>query len=613
MVQDINKRKKQQKKHEKGRSMVEMLGVIGVIALLTIVGIMGYRYAIGAYQAGTIVEAMTKLKTLVVTKQINKEEDVLIFLEKTPVNSYNPQVAEESDVLQVNIDSVAASLCGHILKAKAPFSVTLKGNSWDENQGMSFIFDDLNTPGNENTCSDRCGAGETTKQAVCGAGEYAQKTSKTSCGKPCYRCVNDACPSGTSSFCPSAATPKEAGKTPSGMQCYVCLTGDCPAGSQKSCPGGQFSELVGHTGSGEACYKCIADVCAAGTVLSCSAGLQSVVAGQTPSGKQCYRCVEETASHYPNPITTTYITTKKSCDITYENRIEQARQYCRNKGSFLLSIEDWGCAYDKNAEGGIITGMSCNNIPAGTTGRFVVGKYPTANGYDQYNGCEALWELRDKFLWSYGSVGENPSQALCASDLALITTNGTAMVTTTYKTTYETTTVETTTGSSGYRCPDNKPLIGGNDSCYACNVYEQISYSEDVDCSRCPGLKVGSNGYGCVSATDCTNKPLKSQNGECFTCDDPQGIFATNCSVCGDQRVQSSGGRCYLKTACGANTFETKDGLCHRCDTENITMPATPAACSNCGGQRVYSSDGYCCKACPSGYRMGTYCGCIKN
>lgn len=283
----ITKNKNYRTTSEKGRSMVEMLGVIGVIGMLTIGGVAGYQYAMGRYEAHQITDAMTKAKALTATKQIKTDADLILFVER-PLGSYQPRVIEGADPVQVDLDKVSERVANHVLNTpNVPYQVRIQE---DNPNGLSFIFDGINSLGNKNQCADRCGPGETTNSSSCKAGEVAKATNNTSCGQPCYRCVGNDCPSGTSSFCPSTAEKQPAGETADGTPCYVCLTDDCPTGLSKTCSAGQVAEEAGYTNKGNPCYLCKEDNCPTGQTLSCPAGQTAVEAGSTPLGRPCYTC-----------------------------------------------------------------------------------------------------------------------------------------------------------------------------------------------------------------------------------------------------------------------------------------------------------------------------------
>lgn len=173
------------------------------------------------------------------------------------------------------------------------------------------------------------------------------------------------------------------------------------------------------------------------------------------------------------------------------------------------------------------------------------------------------------------------------------------------------------TTSSTERCPESRPLIGGNGLCYGCDVAGVISYDSDTDCSKCPGLKKDMYGYSCIPS-DCTNKPLRGSDGNCYSCDEPNGIYVDNCSICSNRFQPEGDSRCYPDTIkdCSEGTFKDSQGYCHSCDASQIDIRSTPEACSVCGNKRVYS-DGKCCKACPEGYKIADYgnihCGCVKK
>lgn len=281
--------KKAHQKSEFGRSMVEMLGVIGVIGLLTIFGILGYQYASAVYQAHTIVDTMTKAKALTATKQIKTDADLAFFMDKQLL-AYQPRVIENANPLQIDLDSVSSTVSKHVLKSqKAPYIVKVQDGNI---VGLSFIFDGV-TLNNKGYCSDRCQAGETTNPANCGSDGIAQKTHNTSCGSPCYKCINNTCPSGTSTFCPSSSQAQEVTKTTDGTPCYACLTDDCPTGLARTCAAGTVAEEVGQTTKGNPCYLCKTDSCPAGQSLSCPAGQEATQVSTTSSGRPCYTCAED--------------------------------------------------------------------------------------------------------------------------------------------------------------------------------------------------------------------------------------------------------------------------------------------------------------------------------
>lgn len=83
------------KKMQSGRSMVEIMGVLAVMGVLSIGAMMSYNMANSTYTTNQIVGGISKLQTLITTRQLRSTHDVNKFLEKASVRYLATESAVE--------------------------------------------------------------------------------------------------------------------------------------------------------------------------------------------------------------------------------------------------------------------------------------------------------------------------------------------------------------------------------------------------------------------------------------------------------------------------------------------------------------------------------------
>ena len=166
----------------------------------------------------------------------------------------------------------------------------------------------------------------------------------------------------------------------------------------------------------------------------------------------------------------------------------------------------------------------------------------------------------------------------------------------------------------GKCCPPEKPLMGTNGTCYACDTPTAVTVSNTNRCtSVCPNRFINSTAdKKCilcgVAGTSMENKPLYNYQGNCYSCDYNQGFdmgnhlgatFWKKCaSTCDNRRPVNQ--MCY--PACSGDTpLMGTDGKCYGCDdeTHTIKIESLTDTCENlCPNRKTVNL--YCNIVCPS-------------
>ena len=147
-------------------------------------------------------------------------------------------------------------------------------------------------------------------------------------------------------------------------------------------------------------------------------------------------------------------------------------------------------------------------------------------------------------------------------------------------------------------CPADKPLMGTDGSCYACNTIGWVFVGERGQCeSVCSNRQI--NGAYCYNKCP-SDKPLMDNNGDCYACDTTDKVYVGSgqCSkICPNR--QKGGNYCYNKTCPSDKPLMDYSGTCHACDTTSSVL-VNSGECSEICSNRTRTSYGYCTLSCPS-------------
>ncbi len=224
---------------DSGRSMVEMLGVLAVIGVLSIAGITGYTFAMEKYRSNQLLRDLSLRAASVSTQMLADHEGSLEEFENGTEFNITLGIFEPDSVNYFTLDTenVPLTVCSSLIlnPPKGVIGIYLDNvmvnspSACVETNNMVFAFHktlestNVNAVENGNMdCLLTCPGGETTN-ANCGANEKKVKTDNSVCGKSCYVCRNDSCPSGTSKSCDSGYTATFESSTEAGSSCYRCV------------------------------------------------------------------------------------------------------------------------------------------------------------------------------------------------------------------------------------------------------------------------------------------------------------------------------------------------------------------------------------------------------
>jgi len=222
--------------NQRGRSMVEMLGVLAIIGVLSVGGIVSYSYAMAKYKANTLTNDLN-LRAVTISQQLSTHKDPsLNEFKDTPMFTIGLDVfAPNSEkYFALKAENIPQRVCEHIIM-NVPVGVS---GIYQENRRIHNVTDcldkttllfvyqndlgqDASFATNDNyACAEKCPTGSI--NPTCATSEKQKDTGTMACGRICAVCLNDICPSGTSTSCNDSLTPTPAGTTDYGTQCYTC-------------------------------------------------------------------------------------------------------------------------------------------------------------------------------------------------------------------------------------------------------------------------------------------------------------------------------------------------------------------------------------------------------
>lgn len=194
------------------------------------------------------------------------------------------------------------------------------------------------------------------------------------------------------------------------------------------------------------------------------------------------------------------------------------------------------------------------------------------------------------------------------------------------------------------KCPDDAPLYDKIGNCYSCDTkWEYTSDADIQNCNVCPNRYTDKNGDCLIKGQEplkptsekykneyykndsiiCpTDRPLKSWNNICYSCDTKENIVVdTACNfekikecnkICDNREILNTiGGNpsSILKCPDDAPLMDTV-GMCWSCNTsESINLQYNEWKCNNVCNKKRYLSEDYCVK-CPANLHLLSYDAC---
>ncbi|MBR4931787.1 MAG: hypothetical protein IKZ02_02025, partial [Alphaproteobacteria bacterium] len=156
-------------------------------------------------------------------------------------------------------------------------------------------------------------------------------------------------------------------------------------------------------------------------------------------------------------------------------------------------------------------------------------------------------------------------------------------------------------------CPTDKPLRSSDGECHTCDWNGIIKFSEVPDClTLCPiRAKSGHKEEYCTLATCPADKPLIDKDGKCFACDEEAGVNVTgvldNCKKCPSRYLVTgtyTGDYCALCGVAGTTVADKKAlntfGTCQSCEDSNLI--------------NVHGIESSCLSLCPNRMLIGDKC-----
>ena len=145
----------------------------------------------------------------------------------------------------------------------------------------------------------------------------------------------------------------------------------------------------------------------------------------------------------------------------------------------------------------------------------------------------------------------------------------------------------------------DKPLQSDNGTCYSCDENKEVYVGINGQCSEVCSGRVKDGAYCSLKCGEgmYADKPLQDNSGACHSCSEGDGVYVGGgqCSeVC--QNLEKDGSYCRLK--CGVGEYADKPlrdikGVCHSC-TEGKGIEV--------------GVDGQCTEVCPNLEKQGQYC-----
>ena len=138
--------------------------------------------------------------------------------------------------------------------------------------------------------------------------------------------------------------------------------------------------------------------------------------------------------------------------------------------------------------------------------------------------------------------------------------------------------------------------------CHSCDEKRPIGIVNQ--CSICPNRVKISNGSCGIIANCPGDKPLKGEDGECYSCDDPEGIFVLDCSVCPNRKIIR--GHCSLSTCPVDKPMREEFGNCSSCDMLKYIPFIAEDQCALCPNRKVikHINNGCALSSCPKDYPL---------
>lgn len=159
------------------------------------------------------------------------------------------------------------------------------------------------------------------------------------------------------------------------------------------------------------------------------------------------------------------------------------------------------------------------------------------------------------------------------------------------------------------KCPQEMPLLEQNE-CFSCSETKNLSITEK-ECEQCPNRKFVYSEQ--LQHGECilpcpSDKPLKSWDGTCFSCDEKKVVtletwcnFDVDCDVCPNRTIlHSIGGNIPSILNCPPDKpLMDSHGVCHSCSTPQFID--------------VRWNSNLCSTVCPNRYLNTTNDSCILN
>lgn len=148
-------------------------------------------------------------------------------------------------------------------------------------------------------------------------------------------------------------------------------------------------------------------------------------------------------------------------------------------------------------------------------------------------------------------------------------------------------------------CPEDKPIEDTRGRCHACDEKQEFWDAEKENCERCPNRYFRASLFEkCLFKTCPKDKPIKDDDGECYSCDELSSIEdvkAEECAKCPNRKMKN--GQCILLECLSDNPMRSEDGSCLPCE-EGFFGRISETECAKCPNMKMIN--GKCSlKECP--------------
>ncbi len=158
-------------------------------------------------------------------------------------------------------------------------------------------------------------------------------------------------------------------------------------------------------------------------------------------------------------------------------------------------------------------------------------------------------------------------------------------------------------------------IMDEDGNCFSCDEPNVIHLGKIIrDCEKyCPGKRIGT-GSICILKNCPTDKPLRSEGYDCYSCDTTEQVEVNdvekNCDICPNRFVHTFKGMerkgnrfCVLKTCPVDKPLQDWDKRCYPCDTkENIYMGSDATECPTACQDKRFFWFGDCRLNCPENH-----------